>query len=184
MESFRERFTYILQSGWDRQSLLLLGVLAFLLAIWLLYRILRYYPRTEGDSAAETRSEKTLITQVPPPPLPKIEKLLTRLEGDYPEFTEIVRSVLGHTASQTLLGQPDLRRSFAHLEVLLQRAEKTAPKGTLGIAAETKFTAAEMRRDAKATMLTIIRLLQEVEGVREKSGVELGPLVDRFLEKV
>lgn len=166
------------------QTLLLLGLLAFLLAILLLYRIMKYRPRPTEQIAAET-PDTTLITQVPPPPLPKIEKLLTRLEAESPEFVEIVRNVLGHTSPQKLMIQPELRRNFAHLEVLVQRAEKTPPpKGTLGIAGASKFPAAEVRRDVKATMVTIIRQLQEVEGVREKSGLTLDDLVDRFLETV
>jgi hypothetical protein len=171
--------------GWDRQTLLLLGALAFVLALWLLYRILKSRPRTQeepsGDAAAATT---TMLTKVPPPPLPKVQKILERLEADYPEFCLIVREVMGYVPLPALLTQTELRRAFVHLEVLIQKTDRMPAKGTLGIQGASRPLAAESRREAKATMLTVIRLLQEVQGVQQKSGGLIGEQLDLFLERI
>jgi hypothetical protein len=172
--------------GWDRQTLLLLGGLAFVLALWLLYRILKSRPQAREEQAvgAVSAAETTLLTKVPPPPLPKIEKILSRLEEDYPEFCRIVQDVLKYTPMPTLLAQTELRRGFAHLETVMQKADRVPTKGTLGIQTESKPLSAEARREAKATMLTVIRLLQDVQGIREKSGSLIDEQLDLFLERI
>jgi hypothetical protein len=183
MTALQDKLAYIFDSGWDRQTLILLGVLLILLAGWLCYRIFRQQP-VQDETVEGDAPETTLITRVPPPPLPKIEKIIGQLQGEYSEFTEIVRYVLGHTPAQTLLANTEIRRSFAHLEALLTRSEKVLPKGTLGISTNGKLASPEIKRDAKATMLTLIRLMQEMDELREKNNAGLDKLVDRFLEKV
>jgi len=168
----------------DRQTLLLLGALAFMLAIWLLYRILRNRPMAESNAAAVSSAESTLMTRVPPPPLPKVEKILTRLEEEYPEFCGIVREVQKYTTLPALLAQTEVRRGFAHLETLILKTDRLPAKGTLGIQAESRSLSAETKREAKATMLTVIRLIQDMDGVREKSGTFIDEQLDSFLERI
>jgi hypothetical protein len=168
----------------DRQTLLLLAALAFMLAIWLLYRILRSRPMAGSVEAAGSEAEATLMTRVPPPPIPKIEKILSRLDSEYPEFCNIVREIQSHTSLQTFLAQSEIRRGFSHLDTLLMKADRVPAKGTLGIQAEAKALSAETRREAKATMLTLIRLIEDIEGVREKSGSFIDEQLDRFLERI
>jgi hypothetical protein len=168
----------------DRQTLLLLGALAFMLAIWLLYRILRNRPMVESNAAAESSAESTMMTRVPPPPLPKVEKILSRLEGEYPEFCSIVREVQKYSTLPALLAQTEVRRGFAHLETLLLKTDRLPAKGTLGIQSDSMSLSGETRRDAKATMLTVIRLIQDVDGVREKSGPFIDEQLDSFLERI
>jgi hypothetical protein len=170
--------------GWDRQTLLLLGGLAFVLALWLLYRILKSRPQAREEQAASAAAETTLLTKVPPPPLPKVEKILIRLEEEYPEFCRIVHEVLKYTPIPTLMAQSDLRRGFAHLETVMQKSDRQPAQGTLGIQTAKQPLSAETRREVKATMLTVIRLLQDVQGVREKSGSLIDEQLDLFLERI
>jgi hypothetical protein len=169
----------------DRQTLLLLAALAFMLAIWLLYRILRSKPiAADTIEMAGLEADATLVTRVPPPPLPKIEKILSRLDGEYPEFCNIVREVQTHTTPQIILAQSEIRRGFTHLETLLMKADRAPSKGSLGLQAEAKALSAETRREAKATILTIIRLIEDIEGVRDKSGPFIDDQLDHFLERI
>lgn len=184
IDAFQERFSYITEGGWDRQTFLLLALLAIVLAIWLLYRIIRSRPLPRSDVNQESDPGGSHVTKVPLPPLPNVEAILPRIRDDYPEFVAIVEKVLAHISARSLMTNSELRRGFAHLESLVQRAERTPPKGSLGIASEVALSAPETKRDLKATMLTLIRLLDDVEGVREKSGSEIDELVDRILEKV
>jgi hypothetical protein len=118
------------------------------------------------------------------PTEPQIDKIIADLQGEHEEFVSVMRHITERFSPADLLKNIDLKRKMAHIELLLQHINKNSLQSTGDKGGRNLRTALIRSPDMRATMVSIVRIIQEMPEVREKCGKSFDDLVDAFLEKM
>ena len=133
-------------------------------------------PLKPGNAPLATFSSK--------PAEPQIDKIILGLQGECEEFVSIMRYITERFTAADLLKNSDLKRKMAHIELLLQHINKNSGQAAGEKGGKNLRTALLRSPDMRATMVSVVRIVQEMPEVREKCGKSFDDLVDAFLEKM
>jgi hypothetical protein len=134
--------------------------------------------------ASEGKISKTGLSKSTPPDM-LMERVLNTLKNNYADFVSLLRFVLSTSSAADLLRNGELLRRFSHIDLLLQLSSRSAVISPSPIGKkELESSGILQSPDIRATIVSIVRILQEMPEIREKGGDQLNSLVDAFLEKL
>jgi hypothetical protein len=118
------------------------------------------------------------------PAEPQIEKIISVLKEDHQEFTAILNYLLTRTSPEELMKNNELKRKLAHIELLLPHIQRSRIPLSREQKVGLRSTTSLFSPDLQATMVSVVRIIQEMSEIREKGGKTLNELVDAFLDKI
>ncbi len=161
--------------------LLALGVLSVLL--------LRRKGKKKSQQARKLRggvpAQKPSSSPVSAKPVePQIEKIVLGLKEVNEEFTAILNYLLTKTTAHELMKNVELKRKLSHIELLLPHVQRNKPPAARDAQAGPQGKSFVFSPDLQATMVSVVRILQEMPELQEKGGKNLNELVDAFLDRI